>query len=116
MNFIRKNLSWVIVIAVCAVAWILYQNYFSGPSGSVLTSSNDSAAAGSDLLSVLGNLKSVNLDPSVFSDPVFLSLVDFGINIPPEPVGRHNPFAPLAGQTSQSGNAGVTPSLIKQTP
>ena len=114
MALIKKYLSWILVVAVCTVAYVVYESYFAAAPSDVLTSSAaTSTPGGPDLLSTLSNLKAVTLDPSLFSDPVFVSLVDFGVTIPPEPVGRSNPFAPLSGQVSQSGSAGISPAIIK---
>lgn len=61
-----------------------------------------SAALGEDLLTALALLKTISLDTSVFTDPVFLSLSDWGKAIPPQPAGRRNPFAPLGAPTSSN--------------
>lgn len=50
-----------------------------------------------DLVATLLQLRTVTLDGTIFSDPAFQSLLDYGIDIVPEPVGRANPFAPLSG-------------------
>ncbi len=52
-----------------------------------------------DLVATLLQLRDVSLDGTIFTDPAFQSLVDYGIEIVPEPVGRSNPFAPLPGNT-----------------
>jgi hypothetical protein len=54
-----------------------------------------SSAAEKDLVTTLLQLRSVSLEGTIFSDPLFQSLVDYGSEIVPEPVGRPNPFAPL---------------------
>lgn len=48
---------------------------------------------GRELLVALAKLKSTKLDKSIFDDPVFNSLKDFGVEIAPQPIGRRNPFA-----------------------
>lgn len=63
-----------------------------------LTSSGELAsgpAVGRDLLVILAKLKTTRLDTALFSDPVFLSLRDFGVAIASQPIGRRNPFAPF---------------------
>ncbi|MDP3646433.1 MAG: hypothetical protein Q8R25_05080 [bacterium] len=49
-----------------------------------------------ELVATLLALRTVTLSGSIFTDPVFMSLQDFGVEIISEPVGRENPFAPLA--------------------
>ncbi len=63
---------------------------------------------GRELLTTLARLKSTALDMSVFTDPVFTSLRDFGVEIAPQPVGRRNPFAELGG-AGASGKPAVIP-------
>lgn len=45
-----------------------------------------------DFLRQLEELKSIQLDGSIFSDPRFISLVNYTGPILPEPVGKNNPF------------------------
>lgn len=48
-----------------------------------------------ELVATLLALRAVTLSGTIFQDPVFMSLQDFGVEIQPEPVGRPNPFLPL---------------------
>lgn len=48
-----------------------------------------------EFLRVLKNLQNVSLDGSILSSEVFASLVDFGIELTPQPKGRSNPFLPI---------------------
>jgi hypothetical protein len=56
---------------------------------------DDTSRISRDLIVTLSNLNTIRLDDSIFTDPVFLSLSDFGVQIPLQPVGRRNPFAPF---------------------
>lgn len=49
-----------------------------------------------NVVDTLLQLRAVSLSGTIFSDPAFISLRDFGTQIIPEPVGRPNPFAPVA--------------------
>ncbi len=115
MNFIRNNMFAVVVFALIIAGLAGYELYFAPPpSGDALSSGSSGPVSGSQLLASLSNLQSVTLDPSVFSDPIFVSLVDYGISIPHEPVGRPNPFAPLSsGPGAAAGNAGVGASTVQ---
>ena len=53
------------------------------------------ATVDGDLLSALSDLRTLQLDDSIFSDPKFLSFQNFSTTIQPQPAGRQNPFAPL---------------------
>jgi hypothetical protein len=54
------------------------------------------ASVDSDVVGGLLQLRAVSLSGTIFTDPAFQSLQDFGSEIIPEPVGRPNPFAPLS--------------------
>jgi len=53
--------------------------------------------ADQEIVGSLLALRSVNLTGTIFSDPAFTALKDFGTVLIPEPIGRPNPFAPLSG-------------------
>ena len=48
-----------------------------------------------ELLNMLKNLENIKLDPTLFQDPAFMSLVDFSRPLAPQPQGRNNPFLPI---------------------
>lgn len=51
--------------------------------------------AGREILALLSDLRSINLDGSIFSDPAFQALKDTTVKLTEEPKGRPNPFAPI---------------------
>lgn len=58
---------------------------------------------GREILALLEDLKVIQLDQSIFSDPMFQSLQDTSVALNSEPKGRTNPFAPL-GKDIVSGS------------
>ena len=74
------------------------------PTGSPSTDSADQ-----ELVESLLALRAVTLNVSIFDDPAFRSLKDFGTTIVPEPIGRENPFAPLVPGRTPS----PTPPLVR---
>ncbi len=96
MEFLKKNRLYIGVIVLALAGLWLYMTYFSDPSSSP-TLSNDRAASplSQDVLVTLSNLNTIRLDESIFSDPLFMSLSDYGVAIPPQNAGRRNPFLPL---------------------
>lgn len=72
----------------------------AAPYLSVAPAASADAVVGQDLLAALALLKTIQLDTSIFSDPLFKSLSDWGKKIPPQPVGRRNPFAPFGAKPS----------------
>ncbi len=95
---LKKYKKAIIVIVVIIVAFVGYSLFSGGDNGgNVLTSQNPSAqtAGDNELLILLINLRSITLNESLFNDSAFKSLVDFGQQLIPEPIGRRNPFAPV---------------------
>mgnify|MGYP000375870775 CR=1 FL=1 len=56
-----------------------------------------SAIIGQELIERMQVINAIKLRTEIFTDPVFLSLVDYSVEIAPEGVGRINPFAPVPG-------------------
>ncbi len=61
---------------------------------------------GQDILILSDQLQQINIDKSVFSSPLFSSLIDISQPLLPEAQGRENPFAPI-------GTSGVQTSPVK---
>lgn len=57
-------------------------------------------AVGARVLVLLNQINSLKIDKTLFSDPAYLSLRDYTIQVPSLPVGRANPFAPIPGMVS----------------
>lgn len=85
-------------IVVAGAIWYGMSQGSGSSSGSLIA--NQPVATSADereLVETLLALRSVTLDGSIFTQPAFMSLKDFGTQIVPEPAGRPNPFAPLGG-------------------
>lgn len=94
----NKFVVAVLAVLIAGSAWFMLSGG-SGEQSALITEdfAAPSSQADRDLVATLLQLRSVSLDGTIFSDPVFQSLRDFGSQIIPEPVGRQNPFAPLQG-------------------
>ncbi|MBX4198979.1 hypothetical protein KW800_01735 [Candidatus Parcubacteria bacterium] len=91
MQYIQKNKSILIAIALFALVIWAYGAFIKGPSTSVAT--NQSAQkVGGDVLDLYSSLKAVSLDQTLFSTALYRHLQDFSSDIPLQPVGRTNPF------------------------
>ncbi len=96
-----------IVVILLAVGFLFYLLGDTQESSSAVTEiavSPLEGELGRELLMLLAKLKSTKLDASVFTDPIFKSLRDFGVDIAPQPVGRRNPFAEFGVGAGGSGN------------
>jgi hypothetical protein len=95
----NKTWIWIVIIIIIAVVGYFYLSGSSAPASSALvqSSGSDSEAVGSQVLSLLNQIQSLNIDTSLFTDPGYQTLRDYSVAIPPVAVGRPNPFAPLPG-------------------
>jgi len=109
-----KNI--IIFVAIAAVVVLIYI-YFIKPSGGTpaLVSSapttaaentnapslSDNSQVAGEFLSLLLNVRSIELDDSIFSDNAFISLHDSSITLTQDGTeGRVNPFAPLGSDAA----------------
>ncbi len=102
MDFFRNNSTALLGILVTVIVVIGYFLFFKGDTSSEQSGLQVTRPAGGgeigvsrNLLTILLELRSISLDEKFFSDPLFRSLRDFGVELAPQPVGRPNPFAPL---------------------
>ena len=102
MNLLKN--TKVIGGAVIIVGLLVVVYYYWGGNSSSATVVETPSPTSQDLLITLSNLHSIRLDAAVFADPLFTSLTDFGVTIPPEPAGRRNPFAPFSASNSNSNS------------
>ena len=89
----HKILAGIALIVILGGVW--YGLSSSSVPAPILQTDRAVADADQGLVATLLTLRAVTLSGTIFSDPVFMSLQDFGKDIVSEPVGRPNPFAPL---------------------
>lgn len=98
MDTLRKHKKILGIIGVAVVAFALY-NFFLKPDGTeegvVSNAPSQQPQAGREILSLLIDLKEIQLNGELFQSNAFQSFEDFSIPIAPEPKGRPNPFAPV---------------------
>jgi hypothetical protein len=109
-NTLKVILAATIIIAIGVFGyWYATKNTASpaAPTGSLQSSNAQVAAQNSPLapndtaisdklLTLLLNMRTIELNQSIFTDAAFTSLKDFSTTINPEPnPGRANPFAPI---------------------
>jgi hypothetical protein len=87
-----------LAFVIAVVAWYVLRDAGGAQENFLLTENvAEGTEADRDLVATLLQLRTVSLSGTIFSDPIFQTLQDFGSQIIPEPVGRPNPFAPLGG-------------------
>jgi len=105
-----KNIFLVVIIAVAV--FFLYSFFFKGDDetlNSLLkvqsgSGNSQDAAIGKEFLTLLLELRSLDLDETLFSDKSFQILEDFSQEVKPQPTGRDNPFLKI-------GNDPATPDI-----
>lgn len=96
IQFLKANKMLTLGGATILLAALIYFMFFSGsPNEGAVMPENATDNVSRELVITLSNLNTIRLDNSIFTDPVFLSLSDFGVQIPLQNVGRRNPFAPF---------------------
>jgi len=87
-----------IIIALIVAAFIGYSLFFTGDADDlalVMPQGVNQDQTARELLVLFAELSTINLSPAVLSSSIFMSLEDFSREIPSEPTGRVNPFAPI---------------------
>ncbi len=80
----------------------MYFYTLGGPNDSTISSLDqqgaigdvDSQIIGARVLSILNQINSIKIDKTIFDDPLYKILLDHTVEIPPQNVGRVNPFDP----------------------
>ena len=100
----QKNTAYikttVFVVAILVFAGMIFMkgNYSFAQSEAVTVetpSDSVNVGNGSDILVLLDQMKNITLDNGIFTNPLFLGLTDFTIELTEEPISRPDPFAPI---------------------
>ena len=93
----------IVVVSIIIYYWFLKPAPTdTATNGGTLLDVTAEANVGTDVLTLLNQIQSLRIDKSIFESPEYQSLNDFSVAIPPQPVGRPNPFAPIPGFTPPS--------------
>ncbi len=107
--FLSRNLIATLVIGALVLGGMWYFFSSGGDDEELLTTTivAEENPAERGIVDTLLTLRAVSLSGTIFSDPVFRVLRDFGSEIIPEPTGRTNPFAPRDAQSAAAPAAGT---------
>jgi hypothetical protein len=106
MNTVKSSIKSYLILAVIVIIAVMAYFYYKGsgaPTGTSLLQTDQSVAdqaAGARVLSLLSQVRALNIDNKFFQNTVYQSLRDHTVPIPTENVGRVNPFAPIPGVPS----------------
>ncbi len=83
------------VLGIIIIGGVGYYLFIQDGSitGDTVSATNEASIQAAQFLARLNELKTLNLDDSIFNDPRFRSLVDIRADVNAVPVGRENPFA-----------------------
>ncbi|MEY2641060.1 MAG: hypothetical protein RL150_453 [Candidatus Parcubacteria bacterium] len=118
--FFRKYKIAIIVIGVALVGLVVYSFMTGAPTDDValVTTPEETEAAlvGNEIITALNQVNTLRLSKDIFSNPVYLSLIDRSQVIPEEKVGKVNPFDPIG--SSVPVRAGDVPEIreVQSTP
>ncbi len=96
-----------ILLVIGAIGYYFYSSGSNGSASSSFTISSATSSVGANVLGLLNQIHSLKIDASLFQSPVYQSLNDFTVQVPPEPIGKSNPFV--------AGGAGVSPAFTAST-
>lgn len=85
----------VVVGIVAILAYFYFQGSRDPGSSSALQVQVGGDDVGLATIRLLEQIQTVQIDSSFFSDPAYKALLDYSVAIPPQNVGRPNPFAPI---------------------
>ncbi len=95
----QKTKQIIIAVIIIVIAFFIFRYFFANPTpaDTALTADNPAGQFidGQAILTLMNNLKNVNLDDSIFSDKTFASLISFERPLREQIAGRPNPFLPI---------------------
>lgn len=103
--YVYMTILGVIALGISGTAFFIGTNSFAQDTVAFDDLTQDTVALdaptssvvneGTKILAILQEMKNITLDTSIFTDPMFLNLSDFTVELTPEPISRPNPFAPI---------------------
>lgn len=110
MEKYKKTIIVGIIIAAGLIAYSFLRPDPTVESMLQVTERQNSAQVlGDEITTAINQIQSLKLDNVIFSDPIFLKLIDHSRPIVAEPIGRTNPFAPIGAVGDQNINQGNRP-------
>lgn len=91
MKFIKEHKGKIVALIVFLIAIFTYKLLFS-TNEELIESQNSAQNVGADIIALNASIGRIDLDSPLFNSRPFKNLVDFSIIVPPQPIGRINPF------------------------
>ena len=115
MAWIKQHLVIFLIVVAIVVAVVWYGLSSNSEPPALLATETVGAGtlaeanADQEIVGSLLTLRAVTLNGTIFSDPAFLALQDFGTTLVSEPAGRENPFAPFGRSLTVSSSTQASP-------
>lgn len=91
LKSLTKNKTLLLGILLVILTFIVYNSFFR-IDGTSFVADPAVKTIGADIVKTYTDLQSVSFNQKLFERNDYVNLVDFGANIPEQPVGRANPF------------------------
>ncbi|MFA6295650.1 MAG: hypothetical protein WC666_04555 [Candidatus Paceibacterota bacterium] len=85
------------VLVLLAIIFYFYQSGKGSSSDTLEEVDMSNQMVGANILNLLNQISSLKIDKKLFSEPTYMALKDYTVEITPISVGRANPFAPIPG-------------------
>lgn len=101
----KKQEKQKILLGLLLVVFLFfaYNTFIKEPSFdsalSISSASQINSDVGREIISTLNKLQTIQIDPAFFDSDQFNSLINFNVELSPEPIGKDDPFT-----TSQESN------------
>jgi len=96
--------SWIMIAGIILVALVAYYFFFANAplstDAGTLQAQSGGNVVGAQVLTLLNQIQSLRINTTLFKSAAFQSLQDYSVQVPPQNIGRPNPFAPLPGVKS----------------
>jgi hypothetical protein len=94
----KNSKNILIIVSALVVAGGAYWYFFTGTGNQApLTTTTATSQAQTTFQTLVSELQPISFDTTILSDPRFRALVDITTPVSPEPSGRTDPFATVAG-------------------
>jgi hypothetical protein len=86
-----------IVVILAACVYFYYQGTGTSNVSGLLQASGDNPDVSAEVTAIFSQIQALKIDKTLFADVGYSSLQDNSVPVPPQNVGRLNPFAPIPG-------------------
>ncbi len=109
----NKIITVIVILVVLGGGYFFFFKSSPTPTASLVSTTESNKFVGQDILDLVNTLKTVSIDPAIFSGPLFQHLHDFTVAPEVQSQGRTNPFAPIGSENGVQILSTTTSSVVK---